>query len=209
MDLVTIEHCRADIEGLGRELLSKARPRVARELKQVCRLLQKRVVASQQFGNVVDPFGRVADAAARLEQKPTDDLARYDLKEALQFLAKILIDYRVRPGTGKLCFTVVRNLPEIRVSPLGGKQPRVLQLLIARRSAGAGRHVAEYVSSLSLALQRCRWTSHIVAMRRERSQPASPSWCASRKRPQRVLIKAFAIWMRWAHVISPRAPQCP
>ena len=96
MDLVTIEHCRADIEGLGRELLSKARPRVARELKHVCRLLQKRVVASQQFGNVVDPLGRVADAAARLERKPTDDLARYDLKEALQFLAKILIDYRVR-----------------------------------------------------------------------------------------------------------------
>ena len=95
MDLVTIEHCRADIEGLGRELLSKARPRVARELKHVCRLLQKRVVASQQFGNVVDPLSRVADAAARLERKPTDDLARYDLKEALQFLAKILVDYRV------------------------------------------------------------------------------------------------------------------
>jgi hypothetical protein len=149
MDLVTIEHCRADIEGLGRELLSKARPRVARELKHVCRLLLKRVVASQQFGNVVDPLGRVADAAARLEQKPTDDLARYDLKEALQFLAKILIDYRVRPWTGKLCFTVVRNLPEIRVSPLGCTQPGVLQLLIAPERGKPER--SEY-----------RWVSHIV-----------------------------------------------
>ena len=48
-------------------------------------------------GSGSDHAARHADAAARLEQKPTDDLARYDLKEALQFLAKILIDYRVRP----------------------------------------------------------------------------------------------------------------
>ena len=93
MDLETIERCRADIEGLGRELLSKARPRVARELKYLCRLLQKRVVASQKFGNVVDPLGRIADAAARLERESIDDLAIYDLKEALQHLAKVLVDY--------------------------------------------------------------------------------------------------------------------
>lgn len=97
MDLETIERCRADIEGLGRELLSKARPRVARELKHVCRLLQKRVVASQKFGNVIDPLDRIADAAARLERESINDLASYDLKEALQSLTKVLVDYRVRP----------------------------------------------------------------------------------------------------------------
>jgi hypothetical protein len=96
MDLVTIERCRADIEGLGRELLSQPRPRVARELKHVCHLLQKRVIASQKFGNVVDPLGRIADAAARLERQSTDALAIYDLKEALQSLARVLVDYRVR-----------------------------------------------------------------------------------------------------------------
>ena len=96
MDLVTIERCRADIEGLGRELLAKPRPRVARELKHVCRLLQKRIVASQKFGNVVDPLARIADAAARLERESTDALAIYDLKEALQSLTKVLVDYRMR-----------------------------------------------------------------------------------------------------------------
>ena len=96
LDLETIERCRLDIEGLGRELLSKPRPRVARELKHVCRLLQKRVIASQKFGNVIDPLGRIADVAARLERESTDDLASYDLKEALQSLTQALIDYRVR-----------------------------------------------------------------------------------------------------------------
>ena len=96
MDLETLEHCRLDIEGLGRELLARPRPRVARELKHVCRLLQKRVTASQKFGNVVDPLVRIADAAARLERQSTDALASYDLKEALQSLAKILVDYHVR-----------------------------------------------------------------------------------------------------------------
>jgi hypothetical protein len=96
LDLDTIERCRLDIEGLGRELLSKPRPRVARELKHVCRLLQKRVIASQKFSNVIDPLVRIADAAARLERQLTDDLASYDLKEALQSLTKVLVDYRVR-----------------------------------------------------------------------------------------------------------------
>jgi hypothetical protein len=54
------------------------------------------VVASQKFGNVVDPLGRIAEAAARLERESTDALASYDLKEALQSLAKVLVDYRVR-----------------------------------------------------------------------------------------------------------------
>jgi hypothetical protein len=58
--------------------------------------MQNRVVASQKFGNVVDPLVRIADAAARLERESTDNLASYDLKEALQSLAKVLIDYRVR-----------------------------------------------------------------------------------------------------------------
>jgi hypothetical protein len=96
MHLVTIERCRADIEGLGRELLAKPRPRVARELKHVCRRMQNRVVASPKFGNVVDPLVRIADAAARLERESTDKLASYDLKEALQSLANVLVDYRVR-----------------------------------------------------------------------------------------------------------------
>jgi hypothetical protein len=96
MDLETLEHCRLDIEGLGRELLSRPRPRVARELKHVCRLLQRRVVASQKFGNVVDQLVRISDAATRLERESTDNLASYDLKEALQSLAKVLVDYRVR-----------------------------------------------------------------------------------------------------------------
>jgi hypothetical protein len=95
LNLETIERCRLDIEGLGRELLSKPRPRVARELKHVCRLLQKRVIASQKFGNVIEPLGRIADVAARLERESTDDLASYDLKEALQSLTQALIDYRV------------------------------------------------------------------------------------------------------------------
>ena len=95
LNLETIERCRLDIEGLGRELLSKPRPRVARELKHVCRLLQKREIASQKFGNVIEPLGRIADVAARLERESTDDLASYDLKEALQSLTQALIDYRV------------------------------------------------------------------------------------------------------------------
>ena len=54
-----------------------------------------------------------------------------------------------------------------------------------------------------------RGISPPFAMRRERSQPASPSWCASRKRPQSVLIKAFAIWMRWAHGHSSKGASMP
>ena len=89
MDLETPEHSRLDIEGLGRVLLANPRPRVARELKHVCRLLQKRV-ASQKDGNVVDRCG------SSIERQSTDALASYDLKEALQSLAKILVDYHVR-----------------------------------------------------------------------------------------------------------------
>jgi hypothetical protein len=95
MDLETLERCRTDIEGLGRELLSKARPRVAKELRHLCRLLHRRVVAAQKYGNVIDPLDRIADAAARLERKSIDVVASYDLKEALQSLAKVLVDYRV------------------------------------------------------------------------------------------------------------------
>ena len=37
-----------------------------------------------EIGDVIDPLGRIADVAARLERESTDDLASYDLKEALQ-----------------------------------------------------------------------------------------------------------------------------
>ena len=83
MDLEIIERCRLAIEGLGRELLSKPRPRVARELKHLCRLLQKRVIASQKSATSLIRSA-VSPMAARLERKSNDDLASYDLKEALQ-----------------------------------------------------------------------------------------------------------------------------
>jgi len=98
LDLETLERCRADIEGLGRELLSKERPRVARELKDLCRLLRARVIASHKFGDVVEPLGYIVDAAGRLEQEPKTnrDAASYELRHALQWLATVLVDYRAR-----------------------------------------------------------------------------------------------------------------
>jgi hypothetical protein len=102
LDLETLERCRADIEGLGRELLSKARPRVARELKDLCRLLRARVIASHKFGDVVEPLDRIAEAAALLERqrKSNHDVASYELRHALLWLATILVHYR-EPGRSR------------------------------------------------------------------------------------------------------------
>jgi len=96
LDLETLERCRADIEALSRELLSKERPRVARELKDLCRLLRARVIASHKFGDVIEPLGRIAEAAGLLEQQPKSnrDVASYELRYALQWLATVLVDYR-------------------------------------------------------------------------------------------------------------------
>lgn len=95
LDLETLERCRADIEGLGRELLLKERPRVARELKDLCRLLRARVIRSNKFNDVVEPLDRIAEAAALLGQQPANrDVASYELRRALQWLATALVDYR-------------------------------------------------------------------------------------------------------------------
>jgi hypothetical protein len=91
----TLERCRLDIEGLGRELLTKARPRVARELKDVCRLLRARVIASNKFGDVAAPLDRIADAAAVLERNPNNSLASHGLTDAMHSLATALVNYRV------------------------------------------------------------------------------------------------------------------
>jgi hypothetical protein len=98
LDLETLERCRADIEALGRELLLKERPRVARELKDLCRLLRARVIRSNKFNDVVEPLGRIAEAAALLGQQPKSNrnVASYELRHALQWLATALVDYRAR-----------------------------------------------------------------------------------------------------------------
>jgi hypothetical protein len=96
LDLETLERCRADIEALSRELLLKESPRVARELKDLGRLLRARVVASHKFGNVVDPLDRIAEAAALLELKPKSkpEAANYELRQASQRLGTVVVDYR-------------------------------------------------------------------------------------------------------------------
>ena len=80
MDLETLEHIRLDIEALSRDLLAKGRPRVARELKDVCRLLRARI---SRFGDVIVPLERIAQAAAVLERNPHNSLAHHALTYAL------------------------------------------------------------------------------------------------------------------------------
>jgi hypothetical protein len=98
LDLKTLESCRLDIEALSRELLLKRRRKVSRELQDLCRILRSRVIASHQFKDVVEPFGRIADAAARLENAHTskDEVATYELRQALHSLTVMLVDYRAR-----------------------------------------------------------------------------------------------------------------
>jgi hypothetical protein len=96
LDLRTLELCRNDIEGVGRELLERGRSKVARELKDLCRLLRSRVIRSQEFDGVVEPLDRIVDAAALFEQQRESNDARNKLRLALQGLAMTLVDYRAR-----------------------------------------------------------------------------------------------------------------
>lgn len=101
-ELETIEHCQADFVALGRELLLKERPRVARELKDLCCLLRARVIASHKFSDVVEPLGYIAEAAALLERQPKSNraMASYELRHGLQWLAAVLVEHRA-PGQGR------------------------------------------------------------------------------------------------------------
>jgi len=96
MDLETLERVRLDIEALSRDLLAKGRPRVARELKDVCRLVRARVIASNRFGDVIVPLERIAQAAAVLERNPHNSLANHGLTHALHSLATVIVDHRAR-----------------------------------------------------------------------------------------------------------------
>ena len=76
-------------------------------------------------------LGRIADVAARLERKSTDDLASYDLKEALQSLTQAFVDYRVRSRTaawrinGDLARLIALTSPETLVTwtSVGARSP--------------------------------------------------------------------------------------
>ena len=94
LDLRALELCRADIEGLGRELLEREKPKVARELSDLCRLLRSRVVTSQQFNHVIEPLDRIVEAATLIQQQRKLNEACDDLRMALRTLAMVLVDYR-------------------------------------------------------------------------------------------------------------------
>jgi len=68
LDLKTLELCRADIEQVGRELLERERPKVARELRDLCRLLRSRVITSHEFSDIIEPLDQIADAATATAQ---------------------------------------------------------------------------------------------------------------------------------------------
>ena len=69
LDLKTLEFCRAHIEQVGRELLERERPKVARELRDLCRLLRSRVIKSHEFSDIIEPLDQIADAATLIEQQ--------------------------------------------------------------------------------------------------------------------------------------------
>jgi hypothetical protein len=94
LDLRTLELCRADIERVGHELLERGRPKVARELKDLCRLLRSRIIRSHEFSGVIEPLDRIVDAATLFEQQRESNEARNELRLALQGLAMTLVDYR-------------------------------------------------------------------------------------------------------------------
>jgi len=113
MDLETLELVRLDIEALSRDLLAKGRPRVARELKDVCRLVRARVIASNRFGDVIVPLERIAQAAAVLERNPHNSLAHHALTYALHSLATVIVDYRA-PRTHYITVCVEKFTKECR-----------------------------------------------------------------------------------------------
>jgi hypothetical protein len=93
MDLETIKWCQADVEALGRRVLSEGGYRAAaRELHDLSRLL----LASNRFSQVKEPLSEIADAAARIGQKKGEDAtAILKLREALHQLTITLGSYRV------------------------------------------------------------------------------------------------------------------
>jgi hypothetical protein len=93
MDLETIKWCQADIEALGRKVLSEVGSRAAaRELHDLSRLL----LASNRFSQVKEPLSQIAEAAARIGQKKGEDgTAILKLREALHQLTTTLGSYRV------------------------------------------------------------------------------------------------------------------
>ena len=94
LDLKTLELCRADIEQVGRELLERERPKVARELRDLCRLLRSRVITSREFSNVIEPLDRIVETATLIEQQRKSNDTCYQLRLALQSFAMTLVDYR-------------------------------------------------------------------------------------------------------------------
>ena len=94
LDLKTLELCRADIEQVGRELLERERPKVARELRDLCRLLRSRVITSHEFSDIIEPLDQIADAATLIAQQRKSNDACHELRLALRSLAMTLIDYR-------------------------------------------------------------------------------------------------------------------
>jgi hypothetical protein len=94
LDLRTLELCRADIERVGRELLERERPKVARELRDLCSLLRLRVIRSHQFSAVIEPLDRIVEVATLIEQGHKSNNTCDQLRLALQSLAMTLVDYR-------------------------------------------------------------------------------------------------------------------
>jgi hypothetical protein len=94
LDLRTLELCRTDIERIGREVLERERPKVARELRDLCSLLRSRVITSHKFDDVIEPLDRIIETATLIEQQRKSDDARHELRLALQSLAMTLVDYR-------------------------------------------------------------------------------------------------------------------
>ena len=92
MDLETLERCRADREKLGRDLFLGFDPKVAKELQDLCRLVRAQIAGSPKFGDVIEPLGRIIEAAALFERRWRNlnhELAKYELKNALQWLASV------------------------------------------------------------------------------------------------------------------------
>jgi hypothetical protein len=87
MDLETLKRCQADVEALGRQVLSNGGSRTAaRELHDLSRLL----LASNRFSHVNEPLSRIAEAAARIGLKK-DATAIHKLREALHQLTTLWV----------------------------------------------------------------------------------------------------------------------
>jgi hypothetical protein len=74
LDLRTLELCRTDIERIGREVLERERPKVARELRDLCSLLRSRVITSHKFDDVIEPLDRIIETATLVILRPFQQL---------------------------------------------------------------------------------------------------------------------------------------